>query len=119
MTDLTTHHLKHLLEQATPGPWETEGKYSDAITSDSGLVMWNADQAVEWCDKEESVKLAALTPEITEKLIRLRDGVEQILEMCLRERDAAFQDTPMRAGEVTAFNLCAEQLSDLLEGEEK
>lgn len=22
MTDLTTTHLKHLLEQATPGPWE-------------------------------------------------------------------------------------------------
>ena len=48
---------------------------------------------------------------------RLRAGVEQLLEMCLLERDAAFQDTPMRAGEVQAFNLCADRLTALLEGE--
>lgn len=48
---------------------------------------------------------------------RLRAGVEQLREMCLLERDAAFQDTPMRAGEVQAFNLCAEQLDALLDGD--
>lgn len=48
---------------------------------------------------------------------RLRAGVEQIREMCLLERDAAFQDTPIRAGEVQAFNLCAEQLTALLDGD--
>ena len=25
MTDLTTAHLRHLLAQSTPGPWEYEG----------------------------------------------------------------------------------------------
>ena len=48
---------------------------------------------------------------------RLRAGVEQIREMCLIERDAAFQDTPIRAGEVQAFNLCAELLDNLLDGD--
>lgn len=51
------------------------------------------------------------------ELLRLRDGVEQLREMCLLERDAAFQAAPMRAGEVQAFNLCAEQLTDLLNGD--
>ena len=48
---------------------------------------------------------------------RLRAGVEQLRERCLRERDAAFQDTPVRAGEVQAFNLCTERLTALLDGE--
>ena len=52
--------------------------------------------------------------DLAQEVIRLRAGVEQILEMCLLERDAAFQDSPMRAGEVAAFNLCAERLTDLL-----
>ena len=45
---------------------------------------------------------------------RLRDGVEQLRERCLRERDLAFQDTPVRAGAVVAFGYCAEQLTNLL-----
>lgn len=53
---------------------------------------------------------------LTQEVHRLRSGLEQIREMCLLERDAAFQATPMRAGEVNAFNLCAERLDDLLEG---
>ena len=48
---------------------------------------------------------------------RLRAGVEQLREMCLRERDLAFQDTPVRAGAVVAFGFCAEQLTNLLDGE--
>ncbi|WP_411701928.1 hypothetical protein ACLI1R_000667 [Corynebacterium sp. LaCa97] len=29
MTDLTTTHLKHLLDQAAPGPWEESNMYPD------------------------------------------------------------------------------------------
>ena len=57
----------------------------------------------------------ATTSELAHEVTRLRTGIEQILDMCLLERDAAFNDTPMRAGEVTAFNLCAEQLDNLLD----
>lgn len=61
--------------------------------------------------------LENLAPDMARELLRLRDGVKQVREMCLLERDAAFQETPMRAGEVTAFNVCADQLTDLLEGD--
>lgn len=54
--------------------------------------------------------------EIIRELVRLHDGVERVQDMCLLERDAAFQETPMRGGEVTAFNVCAEQLDELLKG---
>ena len=52
-----------------------------------------------------------------EELTRLRDGVEKLRELCLLERDAAFQDTPVRAGAVVAFGYCAEQLTNLLDGD--
>lgn len=55
--------------------------------------------------------------DLARELLRLRDGVEQLREMCLLERDAAFQETPMRAGEVGAFNVCADQLTGLLKGD--
>ena len=33
MTDITTTHLKLLLDQATPGPWEYEGPQFQEITT--------------------------------------------------------------------------------------
>lgn len=61
--------------------------------------------------------LRAHAAPMARELLLLRDGVEQLREMCLLERDAAFQETPMRAGEVGAFNVCADQLTRLLNGD--
>lgn len=63
------------------------------------------------------LELANLAPQVVEELTRLRDGVEKLRELCLLERDAAFQDTPVRAGAVVAFGYCAEQLTNLLDGD--
>lgn len=64
-------------------------------------------------------ELENLAPDMARELLLLRDGVEKVRKMCLRERNAAFHATPMRADEVEAFNLCAERLTDLLEGDTK
>ena len=123
MTDLSTSNLKRLLDQATPGPWEYEGpKFQEITAQDSdGLEqsVINPDRYTEreFCNRPADFELAALAPELAQEVLRLRAGVEKIMEMCLLERDAAFQDAPMRAGEVTAFNLCAERLTDLLNGD--
>lgn len=55
--------------------------------------------------------------DLAKELTRLQAGMEQLRETCLSERDAAFNATPMRGVEVQAFNLCAERLSDLLDGD--
>lgn len=67
--------------------------------------------------KERIQRLRRQNDELTAENERLRDGVEQLRKMCLRERDAAFHATPMCAGEVVAFNACADQLTDLLKGD--
>lgn len=56
------------------------------------------------------------TVEIIRELLRLRDGVENVQEMCLVERDVAFHASPIRSEEVHVFNFCAEQLANLLFG---
>lgn len=118
MTDLSTTNLKHLLDKATPGPWEAEDAvHPEHIRAKHGLVLWNPEQGFGWSREDQDVHLAAAAPELAQEVVRLRTGVERLLEMCLLERDAAFQDSPMRAGEVAAFNLCAERLTDLLAGD--
>lgn len=122
MTDLTTMHLKCLLEKATPGPWEyIPGEAVDerCIGNPGSMTMCigvEANGEGSSCG-DADLTLAAAAPELAQEVIRLRAGVEKILEMCLLERDAAFQDSPMRAGEVAAFNLCAERLTELLTGD--
>ena len=82
------------------------------------LEQWqNGDEVRDQLEAQWDMELAA--PDLARELLRLRDGAEQLREMWLRERDAAFHTTPMRADEVEAFNLCAERLTDLLEGDTK
>lgn len=78
MTDLTTTHLKRLLEKATPGPWKA--KDSDCITSQNGEVLWNTDQAVDWNRNDQDVKLAAAAPQLAQEVINLRDALGYLVE---------------------------------------
>ena len=67
--------------------------------------------------KERIQRLRRWNDQLTAENERLRDGVEQLREMCLLERDAAFQETGTRAGASNACNNCAERLTGLLEGD--
>lgn len=55
--------------------------------------------------------------DLARELLRLHDGVEQAREFCLLERDAAFQETGEHAGVPSAYNNCADALTDLLNGD--
>ena len=77
MTDLTTTNLQHLLDRATPGPWEARD--SDCITSEHGEVLWNTDQAVDWNRNDHDVNLAAHAPELAQEVIRLREQVKGLI----------------------------------------
>lgn len=110
--------LRELLETHSPAPWAAIDKYDDGKPRpDTSRLMRGADGEYLGIMHQPDAELAAVAPELARELLRLRDGVEQLREMCLLERDAAFQAAPMRAGEVQAFNLCAEQLTDLLNGD--
>ena len=80
-------------------------------------LLQDFDQAETFHAQWEAHAVISTSAEVhARELLRLRDGVEQVREMCLLERDAAFQETPMRAGDVGAFNVCADRLTDLLNG---
>ena len=81
------------------------------------LIVIDSPKADKIARRNHTVSLRLRAPDTARELLRLRDEVEKLREMCLLERDAAFQETPMRAGEATAFNVCAEQLTDLLNGD--
>jgi len=109
--------MRELLDEAAPGPWEAKNEHSNGnARTDTSRLMHDARGEYIGIMHHPDAELAALAPDMAAELLRLRDRVEQVREMCLLERDAAFQETPMRAGEVKAFNICAEQLAELLEG---
>lgn len=86
MTNLTTMHLKCLLEQATPGPWEYEGPQFQEITT---LDYYGLEQAVisldrytekETCNRPADMNLAAHAPQLAEEVIHLRDALGYLIE---------------------------------------
>ena len=86
VTDLTTTHLKFLLEQATPGPWEYDGAKFQEITTldDAGLEqsVISLDRYTEkdLCNRPADMNLAAHAPELAEEVIRLRDALGYLME---------------------------------------
>ena len=69
---LNETHIRELLEQATPGPWEALFD-NEAIETDTSTVLYNTDGAVEWGRNiEHDVPLAALAPELAADWLRLR-----------------------------------------------
>lgn len=90
MTDLTTDHLKNLLSQATPGPWESlygvagvpEGWDEYWVILQMGrhrLPLRSPHYPLE--DEEyANFDLAALAPELAQEVIRLRDALGYLVE---------------------------------------
>ena len=90
MTDLTTYHLKHLLSQATPGPWESysgvagvpEGWDEYWVILQMGrhrLPLRSPHYPLE--DEEyANFDLAATAPQLAQEVIRLRDALGYLVE---------------------------------------
>ena len=85
MTDLTTMHLKCLLAQATPGPWEYEGPQYQEITTldDAGLeqpvISLDRYTEKETCNRPADMNLAAHAPQLAEEVIHLREHIEELI----------------------------------------
>lgn len=83
MPDLTTMHLQHLLDRATPGPWTVEDDGYDIIVGNAeGHRMGWGDQVrfkFEAGDKKHDPALAALAPELAQEVIRLREHIEELI----------------------------------------
>ena len=120
MDNLTTDQLEQLLEEVTSGPWEyvpgdtPDGRYIGNHDTWGMCIGVEANGEGSSCS-DADLELAAHAPEIAQRLIQQSTGIEQLRDVCLSERDKAFNMTPMRAGEVKAFNFVAENLDELLD----
>lgn len=85
MTDLTTTHLKCLLEQATPGPWEYEGPQFQEITTldydglEQAVISLDRYTEKETCNRPADMHLAAHAPQLAEEVILLREHIEGLI----------------------------------------
>lgn len=89
MTDLTTNHLKRLLDQATPGPWEyIAGDSPDGrcIANPGSMTMCigvDANGKGSSCE-DADLNLAAAAPELARELLILRDALADVIEIWQR-----------------------------------
>lgn len=84
MTDLTTAHLKRLLAQSTPGPWE----YDPGEAPDERCIIdvetWNmcinpTPNGEGSSCSDYDLELAAHAPELARELIRLRGEIKELI----------------------------------------
>ena len=86
MTDLTTTHLKRLLDQATPGPWEYEGPQFQEITTldqdglEQAVISLDRYTEKETCNRPADMNLAAHAPQLAEDLIHQLDALVYLIE---------------------------------------
>lgn len=80
MTDLTTMHLKCLLERSEPGPWEERKSYRDGghRVDDSRQIISAAGEYM-GIMYETDVSLAVLAPQLAEEVIRLRGEIKGLI----------------------------------------
>ena len=85
MSDLTTTHLKCLLAQATPGPWEYEGPQFQEITTldhdglEQAVISLDRYTEKETYNRPEDMNLAAHAPQLAEEVIHLREHIEELI----------------------------------------
>nr|DAM79414.1 MAG TPA: Ead/Ea22-like protein [Caudoviricetes sp.] len=85
MTDLTTTHLKRLLDQATPGPWE----YDPGEAPDERCIIdvetWNmcinpTPNGEGSSCSDYDLELAAAAPQLAQEVLRMRKELTDLQE---------------------------------------
>lgn len=80
MPDLTTTHLQHLLDQATPGTWSVIETYPDgAPRLDMSRQIRSANGEYLGIMHGQDAHLTALTPELAQEVICLREQVKGLI----------------------------------------
>lgn len=85
MTDLTTAHLRHLLAQSTPGPWEYEGPQFQEITTqdhnglEQSVISLDRYTEKDLCNRPADLNLAAHAPQLAQEVTRLREYTEGLI----------------------------------------
>lgn len=81
MTDITTSHLKRLLDQAAPGPWEARGNYLDGdARPDDSYQIRDARGWYRGIMHGQDAYLAAASTDLAQEVIRLRDALGYLME---------------------------------------
>ena len=111
MTDLTTDHLKNLLSQATPGPWES--RYGVAGVPEGWDEYWVILQMGRHrlplrsphypLEDEEyaNFDLAAAAPELAQEVINLREHIEGLITVM--ENKAATGSSPQDPAIIASY----------------
>ena len=100
MTDLTTTHLKRLLDQATPGPWEYEGPQFQEITTldqdglEQAVISLDRYTEKETCNRPADMNLAAAAPQLAEDLIHLREHIEGLITAMEKKAETGESQSP-------------------------
>lgn len=82
MTDITTTHLKCLLEKAASGPWEARDNYlDDGTRPDDSYQMRDAAGDYLGIMHGQDSYLAALAPELARELLVLRDALADVIQI--------------------------------------
>lgn len=115
MTDLTTTHLQHLLEQSTPGPWEVkENKWDETIVGNrAGHARALGEQVrflFEAGHPEADTELVALTPQLAGEVLWMRKQLASMRKAWL----SVVEDPERMVAERTLANHAVQNIDYIL-----
>lgn len=115
MTDLSTHNLKRLLDEATPGPWRAEvgaagvpeGWDEHWIALHMGHnSMYDVGREPPAEEEYANFTLAALAPPLAQEVLRMREQIKGlILAMETKAANNEWQDPATIAGYLKEITL--------------
>ena len=92
MTDLSIDHLKHLLNQATPGPWERHPEKPRMLCNLERKFAVHAELAKGKGAEPEpedvaNTDLIALAPQLAQEVIRLREELRELRDQLKKKSE--------------------------------
>ena len=84
----TSRELREILDGATPGPWKM--KWGLIVPHDKGAdIIADLEGRGDVVPRSEDVKLLLLAPQLAEEVIRLREEITRIRQLCLNKKQEA------------------------------
>lgn len=79
------HELREMLEYASPYPWRREGGFIRPARENATWSIAAIEDEGGQIGVDDDIDLLLLAPQLAEEVIRLRDEIDRVKELCLNK----------------------------------
>ena len=81
----TSRELREMLEYASPHPWRREGGFIRPARENATWSIAAIEDEGGQIGGDDDIDLLLITPQLAEEVIRLREEIDRVKELCLKK----------------------------------